>query len=151
MDWEIWLHFAHIGGAMVWIGGGLVFFLIGLRVRRSGDLAVLTQFAGTLSVIGLFVFAPAVIVVLLTGIGLVLSVSGDFTRPWVLLGITGLVTAFLIGAVYLSRRALRFERLAKSGDSAGAQSALGAYLTGYAVVVVILIVTFWDMVFKPFS
>ena len=99
--------------------------------------------------LGLTVFLPSIVVVLLSGIWLVLDFSGDFTKLWLVLGIGAFVAAFLIGAVFLSRSAIRFDRLAKSGDLEGARSALGSWMVGYAVVLAILVFAVWDMVFKP--
>ena len=152
MNWQPWVLLAHIAGAVVWVGGGVALSLIGVRVRKSGDLAVTNEFARTLSYLGLRMFMPAVVVVLLSGIGLVLlGFSGDFAKLWIVLALGGFVLAFLIGAVYLSRSAIRLERLATNGDLAGARAALGSWLAGYTVVLVILVLTLWDMVFKPGS
>jgi uncharacterized membrane protein len=149
MEWEPWIHFAHVAAAIVWVGGGLTLSLIGLRVRRSEDLAVLGEFARTLRFLGLAVFTPAVLIVLLSGIWLVLDFSGDFTKPWILLALAAFVLAFLIGVLYLSRSALRLERVVRNGDVEAARDALGNWLSGYAVVLAILVFALWDMVFKP--
>jgi uncharacterized membrane protein len=149
MDWEPWIHFAHVAGAVVWVGGGLTLSLIGLRVRRNGDIAVLGEFARTLRFLGLAVFTPVVLIVLLSGIWLVLDFSGDFTKPWVVLALLAFALAFLIGALYLSRSALRLERVVGTGDVEAAKAALGSWLSGYAMVLAILVFALWDMVFKP--
>jgi uncharacterized membrane protein (DUF485 family) len=149
MDWEPWLHFAHIAGVVVWVGGGTALAAMGWRLRRSAEVPVLQSFAGTMSFVGLRLFLPAIVVVLLAGVGMVLVEGDDFTTAWILIGIVALVVSFLIGAVYLSRSAIRFDRLAKSGDVPGAQAALGSWLTGYLLVLAILVFTMWDMVFKP--
>jgi uncharacterized membrane protein len=149
MDFEPWIHFAHIGGAVIWVGGGLTLSLIGLRARRSPDLAVMREFAQTLSFLGLRVFTPAVVVVLLSGVWLVLNHSGDFTQLWIVLALTAFALAFLIGVIYLSRTAIAFDRVSASGDLEGSRAALGSWLNGYAVVLLILVFALWDMVFKP--
>jgi uncharacterized membrane protein len=95
-----WIHFAHIAGAMVWVGGGLTLSVIGYRARRNVSVEGLAQFAKNLSFLGLALFTPAVIVVLLSGIWLVFDFGGDFTRPWVLLALAAFVIAFLIGAIF---------------------------------------------------
>ncbi len=41
------------------------------------------------------------------------------------------------------------ERLAREGDLAGAKVALGRWLAGYLLVLVVLVFATWDMVFKP--
>jgi uncharacterized membrane protein len=49
MTLDSWLHFGHVLNAIVWVGGGLMLSIVGLRVRSSGDPTALRQFAGTLS------------------------------------------------------------------------------------------------------
>jgi len=149
MDWEPWVHFAHVLASIVWVGGGLTLSVVGWRAHRSADLAVMRALAGMLFFLGIVIFAPAMVVVLLSGVWLVLDAAGDFTELWIVLALTAFALAFLLGAVYLSRTVLRLKRLAESGDLAGTRAALGSWLTGYAVVVAILVFALWDMVFKP--
>ncbi len=152
MSLEPWLHFAHITGAVIWVGGGVMLSIIGGRARRSGNVALLGEFARTLSYVGLRVFTPAVVVVLVTGVWLVFAEgSGDFTQLWVLLALGAFAVAFLIGAVYLSRSAIRLERVVSgpAPDVQAARDALGRWLLGYGVVLVVLLFALWDMVFKP--
>jgi uncharacterized membrane protein len=151
MTLELWLHLAHVASAIVWVGGGVMLSLVGVRVRRSEDRAVLAEFAETLSYLGLRLFTPAVVVVLLSGIGLVLvSSEWDFTQLWVLLALGAFVIAFLIGVIFLSRSALEFDRAVKgTADLAVVRQALGRWIAGYAVVLIILAFVLWDMIFKP--
>jgi uncharacterized membrane protein len=151
MDLEPWIHFAHVSGAIVWVGGGVMLSLVGLRVRSSADWAVFGEFARLLSYVGLRVFLPAVVVVLLSGLWLVLAGSEwNITQAWVLLALGSFAVAFLIGAVYLSRSAIELERQATAAnDLAAARAAIGRWLAGYAVVLLILVFALWDMVFKP--
>src|SRR5262245_61747184 len=136
MTLEPRLHLAHVAGATVWVGGGLTLSLVGVRARRSGELVVLREFAQTLSYVGLRVFTPAVVVVLVSGVWLVLAGEGSLTQPWVLLALAAFAAAFLVGAVYLSRSALQLERVVTQGrgqdaDLHAARVALGRWLTGY--------------------
>jgi uncharacterized membrane protein len=151
MTLEPWLHLAHVAGAIVWLGGGLILSLLGARARQSGDLAVIREFARALSYVGLRVFTPAVLVVLVSGVWLVLvSSEWNFTQLWVLLAIGAFVVAFLIGAVYLSRCAIQLERAVTStADLQAAREALGRWIAGYGVVLTILALALWDMIFKP--
>jgi uncharacterized membrane protein len=126
--------------------------VIAARVRRTGDATLLAEFARTLSYVGLRVFTPAVVVVLVTGVWLVFAEeSGSFTQLWVVLALAAFVVAFLIGAVFLSRSAIRLERvmLAPTPDIAVARDALGRWMLGYGVVLAVLVFALWDMVFKP--
>lgn len=151
MTFEPWLHFAHIAGAIVWVGGGVMLSLVGVRARQSRNLAVISEFARTLSYVGLRVFTPSVLVVLVSGVWLVLiSSEWNLTQLWVLLALGAFVVAFLIGAVYLSRMAIQLERAAsQSADLPSALEALRRWLVGYGVVLIILVFTLWDMIFKP--
>ncbi len=151
MELDPWLLFAHITGAALWVGGGVALSVIGWRLRRRGDLTLLAEFARTLRYLGLRVLTPAVLVVLITGVSLILARSGDFTRLWVVLGLGAFALAFLIGAGFLSRAALRLERVTSGSapDAAAARDALGQWLLGYGVVLAILVFALWDMVFKP--
>jgi uncharacterized membrane protein len=125
--------------------------IVGLRARRSGDMAVIGEFARMLSYIGLRVFAPAVIVVLASGIWLVIAESRDFTELWVLLALAAFAAAFVIGAVFQSRSAIELERVATGPDAdpQAARDILGRWIAGYLGVLVILVFAVWDMVFKP--
>jgi hypothetical protein len=98
------------------------------------------------------VFAPSVILVLLSGLGLVFANSKfSFNQLWVQLGIGAFLAAFLVGAVYLSRVAIRLQRLANSPDANTEvlRPLLGRWLIGYDVVITILVFAIWDMVTKP--
>ena len=146
-----WLLFAHIAGAMVWVGGGLMLSVIGMRTKGTGDLHSIREFAKTLSFVGLRVFTPAVLVILASGVWMVLAGSGEFTQLWILLALAGFAVAFVIGAVFLSRTAIRLDQVANQPDasSATAADALQRWITGYWVVQAVLVFTVWDMVFKP--
>jgi len=151
MTLEPWLHFAHITGAVIWVGGGLMLAIIGGRVRRSGDIVLIREFARMLSYVGPRVLAPAVVVVLVSGIWLVVQQSRDFSQLWILLALGAFAAAFVIGAVYLSRSAILMERVAAeaTANTQAARDALGRWMLGYSVVLAILVFALWDMIFKP--
>jgi uncharacterized membrane protein len=149
---EPWIHFIHVLGAIIWVGGGVMLSLIGARVRKSNDPRLIGEFARTLSYVGLRLFTPAVLGVIVTGLWLVLTGSEwKFTQLWVLLGLGSFIAAFLIGAVYLSRIAIQLDRVAVSTDLnlQTARDLLGRWMVGYQVILLILVFAVWDMVFKP--
>jgi|SRR5919201_472156 uncharacterized membrane protein len=147
-----WLLLIHILSAMVWIGGGVVLLVIGIRVRSDPDAKALAQFARLLPYVGLRVLMPAVLLVLLTGVWMVLtSAAWRISQLWVLLALGLFAVAFLIGAIYLSRIGLQLARTAGADGTAPRQavSVLDRWLAGYAAVLVVLLAAVWDMVFKP--
>lgn len=152
MTLETWLHLAHILGAIIWVGGGVMLSLVGVRARQSEDPSLIREFARMLSYVGLRVLMPAVVAVLVSGVWLVLARSAwDFTQFWVLFGLGAFIVAFLIGAVYLSQIAIQLERLATRTDMdpQAVRDLLGRWIVGYRVILVILLFAVWDMVFKP--
>jgi uncharacterized membrane protein len=151
MDLEPWIHFTHVAAAAIWVGGGVLLSVVGLRARRSDEGAVVADFARLLSYAGLRVFTPAVIVVLATGLWLVITGSEwDFGQLWILLALGAFLAAFLIGGLYLSRSALELQRITTSASDLNATRAvIGRWLTGYVVVLAILLFALWDMVVKP--
>src|SRR4051812_38679815 len=116
MSLEPWLHLGHVLGAIVWVGGGLMLSVVAMRVRKSADPNAIPEFARMLTYLGLRVFAPAVLAVLVFGVWMVLiSSEWNFGQGWVPLAIGLLLVAFLIGAVYLGRIGIALQRAADSG------------------------------------
>ena len=150
MNLHSWLLFGHILGAMAWLGGGLVLALMGLRVRRSADGTSYREFAGTLGYVGPRVLMPGVVAVLVFGLWMVLeSEAWDFSQAWIQIAIGLFAAAFVIGALYLGRVGIALGRAAAAGDVPALRRLVDRWLTGYGVVLLILLVAVWDMVFKP--
>jgi uncharacterized membrane protein len=144
-----WLKVGHILGAMIWVGGGVTLVFFALRVRASGDPAAVTEFGRTLAFLGPRLLAPSVIAVLVFGLWMIpINSAWNFGQAWILLALVLFAVAFLVGAIYLSRIGIRLGRAA-DGDGAASRALLDRWLTGYAVVLVVLLVAVWDMVFKP--
>ncbi len=149
MSLDPWLHLLHILSAIVWVGGGFILSVIGARVRASGSAAAISEFARTLSSVGIRVLMPAVIGTLVFGVWMVLENSDwNFRQFWVLFALGLFLLAFLVGAIYLGRLGTQLMRLG-SGDLAAGRLLLGRLLIGYRVVLLVLLIAVWDMVFKP--
>lgn len=147
-----WLKFAHILGAMIWIGGGVLLSLLGVRARQSSDPHLIQEFARALAYVGLRALTPSVLAVLGFGIWLTLaSAAWNFSQLWILLALGAFLVAFLVGAVFLSRIALALDRLTSRPDFdlRAARALLGRWIISYLVVLLVLVFAVWDMVFKP--
>ena len=135
---------------MVWVGGGVVLAALAVATLRGGDAQAVARFVGLLRVVGPAVLAPATIAVLGLGVWLVLdSAAWDFGQAWVLIALGLLAAAVAVGAGHQARVALAVQRAAERDDHAEARRLLARWTSGYAVVVVLLVVVAWDMVFKP--
>ncbi len=151
MDLQPWLLLAHILGAVVWVGGGLMLSVVGLRARRSGDIGIIKDFAETLAYVGLRLFMPAVLVLGVTGVWLVLAGDGSFGQLWVLLALAGFAVALVLAVGYLSGIVVELERVASQPNASAAAvgALLGRWISGWVVVLLVLALTVADMVFKP--
>jgi uncharacterized membrane protein len=129
---------------------GLMLSFVGARARASGDPKTIADFARTLAYVGPRVFVPALLAVLVFGVWMVLiSAEWNFSQAWVLLALGLFVVAFLIGALYLGRIGIQFERAAESGGAGDGRLLLDRWIVAYRVVLLVLVVAVWDMIFKP--
>jgi uncharacterized membrane protein len=145
-----WLLFLHILAAMVWVGGAAALTVLGTHVVRRGDPDAVARFIGSLRVVGPAVLAPAVAALLGFGIWLVIdSDAWDFGQTWIVLALAVFAAAFVVGAAFQSRAAIRGERAAAAGDHSEALSQLHRWAWGMGLILVLLVVATWDMVIKP--
>jgi len=145
-----WLMYLHVLAAMIWVGGLLTIGLLATLVIRSGEPDVIARFVRNLGVIGPFVFAPAMIAVVGFGIWMVVdSDAWDFGQTWIWLALSLFGAAFLIGAVFQSRTAIRARHAAAAGDAHEAVRQLRRWSWGMRLILLLLLVATWDMVFKP--
>ena len=77
------------------------------------------------------------------------SAAWDFGQLWLQLGLGLYAAAFLVGAAHQSRAAIAAERAAARGDDREAARQLRRWAWGMALIVLLLVATTWDMVFKP--
>lgn len=141
------LLFLHILAAMTWVGGGLMLGAAGLRLR--GSSADSATFARVLPFVGIRLFMPANVLVLVTGLWMVIADSEwNFGQVWVLIGIGLFVVAFAIGGIYLSRLGIAMDRAAGTA-AAELPGLVQRWLVAYGVVIVVLLGIVADMVFKP--
>ncbi|HSJ27261.1 MAG TPA: hypothetical protein VLB67_03560 [Acidimicrobiia bacterium] len=90
---ELTLRLLHILGAVAWVGSALAFHVFERILARDGgsDMAVVVRHS---QAIGSMIFAPASVVTVGSGIGLVLLRPGiGFTDLWVLIGIAGVLAS----------------------------------------------------------
>jgi uncharacterized membrane protein len=144
-----WLLFGHLLGAMVWLGGGVVLAVLSAAALRGDEHAV-ARFARSLRVVGPAVLAPATVLTLGFGVWLVLdSEAWDFGQAWVIAALALIAAVIVVGAGFQARTALAAERAAAGDDHVEARRQLTRWIGGYALALVLLVITVWDMVFKP--
>ena len=103
MTWyKLWL-VLHILAAMVWIGGAVAIQVFGILTKRAADPAKTAFFAQNVSVTVSRVLAPAALVVLVAGIGLVENGNWDWSEPFVVWGLVLWVAVSLVAFGFLGR------------------------------------------------
>jgi uncharacterized membrane protein len=103
MTWyELWL-FLHISAVALWIGGGVAVQVFGALAKASGDPARSAAFGKDTGVMARWVFMPAALVVLVSGILLVHEGNWDWGEWFVVLGLVGWAAVAVTAFGYLSR------------------------------------------------
>jgi Predicted integral membrane protein (DUF2269) len=107
----------HILAAVIWVGGATSLQVLAIRATGSGDPVRMATFAGEAEWVGMRVFVPASIVVLLAGIALVLEGSWGFDQLWILIGLAGIAFSIVTGAGFIGPESGRLEAFSRPGHS----------------------------------
>jgi uncharacterized membrane protein len=91
------LLFLHIGAATIWLGSAFLFFVLFQRAKKSGDPLLAERLAAHTEWLAKRLFIPASLSVLVLGILLTIEGPWGFDQLWILLGLAGFATTFLIG------------------------------------------------------
>jgi uncharacterized membrane protein len=143
----------HVLAAVVWVGGGFTTQVYAARIRSQKDPVKLASFAKDIEWVGMRVYTPAALIVLLLGIGMVLESSGspEFSDLWIILGLVGIAISVIVGATYLGPTSGKLGTLIveRGPEDAEAQQTLARILAISRVDLLILLLIVVDMVVKP--
>ena len=143
----------HILMAVIWVGGAFTNQILAIRAQRSGDPQVLARFAGEAEWVGMRVFLPASIVLLLAGIWLEIEGDWGFERLWILLGIAGFAFSVLVGSLYLGPESGRIKALMdeRGPEDAEVNQRISKIFLISRIELVILLLIVLNMAIKPGS
>jgi uncharacterized membrane protein len=143
----------HLLFVVIWIGGGALLTVLGLMAQRTRDGEQLAQIARQAAFAGERIFAPSALIVVAAGIAMVLNVGYGFDHFWLLFGLLGFLTTFVLGVAVLSPMAKRADAMIEEkGPNAPDVQAYGAKILLIARAdVAMLMLVIVDMVAKPFS
>lgn len=149
MSWYSLLLFVHISMAIVWIGGGFMMQLFGIRATMSADTARIAALGQDIEWIANRTFIPASLIAFVSGIALV--VNSDFYGfgdDWIVIALALYATTFLAGLLYLGPESGRVGKLqAERAPEAGVRTMRLIMLARLDLVLLFLIV--YDMAVKP--
>ncbi len=143
----------HVTFVVIWIGGGALLTILGVLAERRSDGAELAAIARQAAFAGEKLFAPAGIVVVAMGIAMVVDGHLGFAHFWIVFGLLGFASTFVIGVGVLAPMSKKVNAaIREHGTDAPEVKALISKLLLIAradIAVLLLVVV--DMVTKPFS
>jgi uncharacterized membrane protein len=141
----------HILAAVVWVGGATAIQVLAYRTAATNDGVRIATFAGETEWVGMRVFMPASIVVLLAGIALVLEGSWGFDQLWILLGLAGIAFSIVVGAGFLGPESGRIKELmeARGPDDTEVKDRIRRIFMISRIELGVLLLIVLDMAIKP--
>ena len=145
------LKFIHVLSMAVWVGGLIMMLVLNRALTSSGETAAAQALGRQGGRIGPRLFMPAMIITLLTGIGMVHAGDLSWGSTWIIWGIVGLVASIVIGGVLTSGTARKLGQAIARGeiDAAGIASAQRKLLWFALLNIVLLNSIIYAMVAKP--
>jgi uncharacterized membrane protein len=152
-NWYSVFKAVHVVVAVFWVGGGLTITLLGLRAERMDDPREIATLARQAAFVGEKFFAPAGLIVLLMGIGMIVNGDLGWAHFWVIAALIGYAITFTTGIGVLSPLAKKIDELieSKGVEAAETQAAIQRILLIARVDVAVLVLVVADMTTKPFS
>lgn len=152
LTWFQFLLFVHIAFVAIWLGGAAMLQFLSLRALGSDDPVRTANFAADAEWVGLRVFIPASLLVLIAGILMVLdSDFYGFGDDWILIALVLFAVTFAAGAGFFGPESGRIAKLIETegptSPAVGARVRRVLALSRADLVLLFLIV--YDMVVKP--
>jgi uncharacterized membrane protein len=137
--------------AAFWVGGGLLLTALALMAQRKSNPEELAAVARQAAFVGERLFAPAGLVVLLSGIAMMINIDWGWGSTWIIIGLVGFAASFVTGVAVLAPRVRTLNELlaAQGPGAAETQAAIGMLLLIARVDVAVLVIVVADMVTKP--
>ena len=151
--WYAIFRVAHVGVAVFWVGGGILLTVLGLKAEASDDPNEVVTLARWAGFVGEKLFAPAGLVVLFMGIGMMINTNWGWGKFWVVAGLVGYALTFVTGIALLSPQAKKIEALSESKGPTDPETlaAISRVLLIARLDIAVLLLVVADMVTKPFS
>jgi hypothetical protein len=146
MDWYLIAKFLHVASAVIWIGGGLIMVLLGVKADRGKNDAELVGVVRQVAWAADRIYVPASIATLTFGVAAA-WLGSLWSSLWVNLGFLGIVSTIALGVLVLTPRAKKVE--AEAGATPRAVALSRDILTIAKFDMSVLFVVIADMVLKP--
>jgi uncharacterized membrane protein len=152
LTWFNFLLFVHLASVTIWLGGAAAIQFFALRALGSDDPARTAAFAADTEWVGMRVFLPASLLVLVAGILMVAdSDFYGFGDDWVVIALVLFAITFLAGLLFFGPESGRIAKLiaAEGPASPAVQARVRRILALSRADLVLLYLVVYDMVLKP--
>ena len=152
-NWYALFKAVHVLFAVIWVGGGVSIMIHAIRAQRTYNPEDIVTIAKQAAFMGEKVFAPVGLVTFLMGIAMMINTSWGWGHFWIIAGLIGYASTFIVGVAILSPMAKKIDASAeKNGATHPETIALieKIMLIGRFDVAVLMLVVL-DMVTKPFA
>jgi len=143
----------HVLGAVIWVGGGTAMHILARRVLKRGDNQEIYKFSEEINKIGLRLYAPVSLILLIAGILLVNQdqSAAEFSDLWVTLGFVGWIISFLVGIGYYGPQDKKLQKLVaeKGQNDPGILQNVRQAIFVNQIELLILFLVVIDMTTKP--
>ena len=145
------LLFLHISFAILWIGSGVLFHILGAMADRTHDEIAITKIFSALNVLSNTFYIPSSLLVVIFGIWLTVEGPWSFDMLWITLGLVGFVLTFLTGLLWIKPQGERVGKLIAQGGgmTPEAYTAAKRMMMFARLDYVVLFLVVFDMVVKP--
>jgi len=152
-NWYSLFKAVHVLGAVIWVGGGVSLMIHAIRGQRAYKPEDIVTVAKQAAFMGEKVFAPVGLITFLMGIAMMINTSWGWGHFWIVAGLIGYASTFIVGVAILSPMAKKIDESAeKNGPMHPETIALIErimLIARFDVAVLMLVVL--DMVTKPFA
>lgn len=143
--------YVHVVGALAWVGAALLMALLGARVVLARDPARTAAYAGDAEWLGLRLYLPANLVVLVSAALLVHEGPWGYGQLWIQLGLAGFAVSFVTGAAFFGPQwtAVGKALASEGAGSQGAERRIRRLLLVSFFDLGVLLATVFAMAVKP--
>ncbi|HST14052.1 MAG TPA: DUF2269 family protein [Gaiellaceae bacterium] len=152
-NWYSLFKAVHVLGAVIWVGGGVSIMIHAIRGQRAYKPEDIVTVAKQAAFMGEKVFAPVGLITFLMGIAMMINTNLGWGHFWIVAGLIGYASTFIVGIAILSPMAKKIDESAeRNGPTHPETIALIErimLIARFDVAVLMLVVL--DMVTKPFA
>lgn len=145
------LVFVHVLMAVVWVGGIVTLQVFALRATAAKDPTRIAGLSGDAEWMGLRVFMPATVLLLVFGIWAGIEGDWDFGQAWISIGFAAFLFSFFLGMAFMGPESGRITSLVRERgvDDPEVGRRTRRILLLSRLEIVIAVIAIWAMVIKP--